>query len=302
MPIRQLADAPAQSNTASGAAITAAATSATLQSASGFPAILAGGQLSVTILDGGNPAWNPAAPLATPFEYQQVNGIAGNVLTFGPGGGGAQRLAYAGTTPKSFFGGSVGPPPLCPIIAVGLLAEDLIASTEWKFDEQSPSGTGTVTIPASGSIPASYLGINWRHLEIEILGRSSVAAINDIVNIRFNGDTGNNYFWSNLVATTATPAATVPTQATAGIAGVITAASASATVPGMVRIWVPEFASTTFAKVWLASMGYQSGGTGMELGQFQGNWNQTTALVSVTLFLTSGQWIAGSRIITRLKP
>src|SRR5579859_8693 len=133
MPYRQLADAPAQSNTSGGAAITSTQTSVTLQSASGFPPIVGGGQLSVVILDGGNPAWNPAQPLATPFEYQQVNAISGNTLTFGPGGGAAQRVAYAGTTPKSFFSGSGA---LSPIIAVGLLAEDIVSSAPWKFDEQ----------------------------------------------------------------------------------------------------------------------------------------------------------------------
>src|SRR5262249_11973391 len=103
MPIRQLADAGAQSTVS--AAITSSQTSVTLQSAAGFPAILSGGQLSVTILDTGNPGFLAASPLATPFEYQQVNAIAGNVLTFGPGGGAASRVAYGGTTPKAFFAG-----------------------------------------------------------------------------------------------------------------------------------------------------------------------------------------------------
>src|SRR5258706_15219485 len=101
MPIRQLADAGAQSTVAS--AITAAQTSATVASASGFPAILAGGgELSVVILDPGNPAWNKDPPLSTPYEYQQVNPIRPDILTFRPGCGGPPRSPLAVPTPKAF--------------------------------------------------------------------------------------------------------------------------------------------------------------------------------------------------------
>ena len=293
MPIRQFADAGAQSTVA--LAINNTQTSVTLQSASGFPAILANGQLSVLIWDSGAGGYVAgASPFTVNNEYQPVNNISGNVVTFGPGGGAASRASYAGTTPTSYSPGAT--------VAVVALAEDIIASTELKFDEQTLSGGSSVTIPASGSLPPSYLGVSWRHLEIEVIGRSTAAATNDILNVRFNGDVGNDYFWSNLAATTSTPSAQVPTQATAGIVGLVTGATASATVPGMVRIWLPEYTNTTWARTWLGSMGFQSGGTGFELAQFQGNWNQTSALTSVTLFLSNGQWVSGSRIITRLQP
>jgi len=103
-------------------AITAVQTSVVLQSTGGFPVPSGVQQLSVIILDTGNPAYSAASPLATPYEYQQVNGnnTGTNTLTFGVGGGAASRTSYAGTTPKAFFAGAT--------IAVVLLAEDLVAA------------------------------------------------------------------------------------------------------------------------------------------------------------------------------
>jgi len=290
MPIRQLADAGAQSTVA--LATTNSQTSVTLGSASGFPAILAGGQLSVTILDSGNPGYNPAAPLATPYEYQQVNAIAGNVLTFGPGGGAAARSSFAGTTPKAFFAGAT--------VAAGWLAEDILASAPWKFDEQTPTGT-SVTVPASGSIPASYLGINWRQLRVVITGRTALAAALDSIGLRFNGDTASNYTWSALAATAATPTGVLPTGATSIPVGQLPAASAPASLPGVIEIIIPEYASTGFLRIARSTIGAHGGGTNFEDAIFFGNWNSSVALTSFTVF-ASGAFVTPTRITTYLEP
>lgn len=179
MPIRQLADAGAQSTVSSP--ITATQTSVTVASASGFPAIVSGGQLSVIILDSGNPAWNPASPLATPYEYQPVNAIAGNVLTFGPGGGVASRASYAGTTPRAYFSGAT--------VAAVLLAEDIVASAPWKIFEQYVT-SGTVASFNPTSIPNTY-----RDLEV-FWGAVTDQSSGQFLNLQANADTGNNYSWS----------------------------------------------------------------------------------------------------------
>lgn len=295
MPIRQLADAGAQS-TVSGA-ITAVQTSVTLQSASGFPGILSGGQLSVTILDSGNPAFNTAAPLATPFEYQPVNTIAGNVLTFGPGGGAASRAAFAGTTPHAYFAGAT--------VAAGMLAEDLIASAPWKFDDQSPSGVSSITIPASGTIPASYLGINWRDLLIVGIGRSNAAQNGATLQYTFNGDVGNNYTWQKGIFNNGTVTHTTSGTAVASVDNLrVTAANALANYAGYFKILICDFAQTTFYKHTEAfSQTYETATTA---GEFEvtgsGNWQNTAAITSVTLTLAQGTFVAGSRIRSYLIP
>lgn len=293
MPIRQLADAGAQS-TVSGA-ITAVQTSVTLLSASGFPGILSGGQLSVTILDSGNPAFNAAAPLATPFEYQPVNTIAGNVLTFGPGGGAASRAAYAGTTPRAYFAGAT--------VAAGMLAEDIIASAPWKFDDQSPTAS-SVTIPASGTIPASYLGINWRDLLIVGIARSNAAQQATTMFYTFNGDSGPNYTWQKGIFNNGTVTHVTSGVATTSIDNLrIPAANALANYAGYFRILICDFAQTTFYKHTEAfSQSYE---TATAAGEFEivgsGNWQNTAAITSVLLSLT-GSLVAGSRIRSYLIP
>ncbi len=211
MPIRQLADAGAQSTVAS--AITAAQTSVTVASASGFPAILAGGgQVSVVILDSGNPAWNKDSPLATPYEYQQVNGISGNVLTFGPGGGAAARSSFAGTTPKAFFAGST--------IAAVMLAEDFAAAPPWKLFEQYVT-SGTIAAMTASNIPGTY-----RDLEV-YWGAVTDQASGAFLNLQLNGDTAGNYSWSAFLAliggTSLQTNGTNTTSARVGTAGTINA-------------------------------------------------------------------------------
>lgn len=174
MTLRLLADAAAQT-TVSGA-ITAGATSIVGLSTANFPAPAAGQQSSLIILDSGNPAFSSNSPLTTPYEYAiyTTNTVGTNTLS------GITR-GQAGTTAKAFFAGAT--------IAVPWLAEDVYASVPWKFDDQTLSGTAAnITIPASGTIPASYLGITWRHIEIVFgLRDTSTGTGTDFALLRFNG-------------------------------------------------------------------------------------------------------------------
>jgi hypothetical protein len=292
MPIRQLADAGAQS-TVSGA-ITAAQTSVTLASASGFPAILSGGQQSVTILDSGNPAFNPAAPLATPYEYQQVNGISGNVLTFGPGGGAAARSSYAGTTPKAFFAGAT--------VAGTLLAEDIVASAPWKFDEQTPTTT-TVTIPASGTIPASYLGVSWRHIQIKWTARTTSGNNSDALIMQFNGDTGASYDTQVLLvnAGSTTPAQSLAT--TSCRVGFVPGATTGAPILSAGRIEIFNYVANTARRYVEAFCVQNTAGITFAFEQDANGWrNSTAAITSILLQATNGSFASNTLFTTYLIP
>jgi hypothetical protein len=292
MPIRQTADAAAQS-TVSGA-ITAVQTTITLVSATGFPAILAGGQQSVTILDSGNPAWNASTPLATPYEYQQVNVISGNVLTFGPGGGAATRSSFAGTTPKSFFAGAT--------VAATLLAEDIVASAPWKYDEQTPTTT-SVTIPASGSIPASYLGVSWRHIQIKWTGRTTSGNNSDQLGIQFNGDTGASYDNQVLLVNAGT---TTPAQSfanTVGRVGFVPGATTGAPILSAGRIEIFNYVTNTARRYVEAfciqnvagiTFGFEMNATGWR--------NSTAAITSILLAPTTGSFASNTLFTTYLIP
>lgn len=140
MSSRVFANAGAQSTCASP--ITSSQTTVTLVSAGGFPAVPAGKVLDVIILDSGNPLFDKNNPLATPYEYQPVSGIAGNVLTFG----GGVRAAYAGTTPHAYLAGAT--------VAAVILGEGISANpgnshgvSVWQSGAQAINPSGFVNMP-----------------------------------------------------------------------------------------------------------------------------------------------------------
>lgn len=183
----------------------------------------------------------------------------------------------------------------------------MVSDGRWKmtpsgvlYHEQSPVGLATVTLPGAGSFPTGY-----RDLVIRGYGRTDkAAATNEIINLRFNGDSSaSSHTWSALVTTGATPAGAVPSAATSASIGLFPAAVASASLPGMFWIDVPEYASTTFVKTCLSRMGFHSGGTGFEMGLFQANWNVATALTSIVLFTAaSGNYLTGTRFVVEMRP
>jgi hypothetical protein len=293
MPIRQLGDAGAQS-TVTGA-ITAVQTSVTLVSATGFPAILSGGQESVIILDSGNPAYSANSPLATPYEYQPVNTIVGNVLTFGLGGGAASRAAYAGTTNHAYFAGGT--------VALASLAEDFVGSVPWKFDEQFPSGVTAIAIPPSGTIPSSYLGVPYRHIQIEWVARTSVASNADVY-IQYNGDGTANYSYQQLFGTANAVTYANPTAAvTAGNIGQVPG-SPSGTGFGSGSVKINHFASVLVQKIARGDSSYiaASVSTSLELRRTM-YWNQSgSAITSISFGLSTGNFVAGSLVTTYLLP
>lgn len=293
MPIRQLGDAGAQS-TVTGA-ITAVQTSVTLVSATGFPALLSGGQVSVIILDSGNPAYSANSPLATPYEYQPVNTIVGNVLTFGLGGGSASRAAYAGTTNHAYFAGAT--------VALVSLAEDFVGSTPWKFDEQFPSGVASISIPASGTIPSSYLGVNYRHIQIEWVARTSVSANADVF-LQYNGDGTFNYSYQQLFGTANTITYTNPTAAVGqGNIGQVPG-SPFGTGFGTGSVKINHAFSTLTQKVARGDSSYIAASVTTSLSLWRTMYwnNSATAINLITFGLSTGNFAAGSLVTTYLIP
>jgi hypothetical protein len=293
MPYRQLSDAGAQS-TVTGA-ITNSQTTITLVSATGFPAIVGGGQLSVTMLDSGNPAWNASAPLATPYEYQQVNTIAGNVLTFGPGGGAAARSSFAGTTPKAFFAGAT--------VAATLLAEDIVASAPWTYDEQTPTAVTSITIPASGSIPASYLGVNFRQIRIEWTVRTTSGNNNDNLAMQLNGDSGANYSYQLRDTAGASVTTGLNTGQTSVLTGTVAGGALGAVFSNVGWVDIFLYANTTWAKKgWASNVRDDVSAFGMREAAWEWRPTVQAAITSITLALSAGNFAAGSTITTRLLP
>jgi hypothetical protein len=182
-----------------------------------------------------------------------------------------------------------------PTSVGGSLPPTSYGSVWLKHDEQSPSGVGTITI----NVPAS----GFRDIWIKVYGRGDAVATTVIVKVQFNGDsTASHYTWSNLAATSATPSSSVPAADSSMSMGVLPAASATALLPGQFWLDIPEYLNTTFARTCTSRLGMQSGGTGFEVALFDGNWVNATALSSITVFLSAGNFVAGSRVTTYVIP
>lgn len=276
MPQRLFANAGAQSTCAS--AITSAQTTVTLQSASGFPPVVSGQQFSVTILDSGNPAFNANNPLATPYEYQQVNAVSGNVLTFGPGGGAASRVNYAGTTTKAFFAGAT--------IALAMLAEDINASFPIKLGEQvllNPAASVTLTPPTSG----------FRRLLLWWKSRSDSGTLQAIL-MQLNGDTAANYYSSWGEANGTAPFYTGQSLGvTSATVGHVPAAASSNWGTGRIEFFDPY--NTTQKLFLLHWLRVDGGGSGNLVNDFGGGeWSNSAAITSIVLRPAAGSFVAGS--------
>lgn len=285
MAIRQLLNAPAQSTVA--LAITNVQTSVTVASAAGFGSILAGGgQLSVVILDSGNPAFNAGNPFATPWEYQPVNGIAGNVLTFGLGGGGAARAAFAGTTPSAYFAGAT--------VAAALIADDLTSSAPWKIFEQVVT-SGTIASFAPANIPQTYreLEIDWGAITDQATGQNLL--------MRCNGDSTANYNWitsDNSLAGGAafTTVGNLVTSIRIGTAGTNIAS-------GRFVIQNYAFSLAAASMRQFTGMWTQDSDSTMKGGSVWGEWkNSANALTSLSIFPAAGLLKVGSWLRIRATP
>lgn len=283
MPIRLLANAGAQTTIA--LPLTSGATSFVGGITSGFPVPQSFGSAAarLTILDAGNAGWNPNTPLDTPFEYASYgnNNIGTNTLS------GLTR-GEASTTAKNFSAGA--------IVAVGWLAEDLIASVPWKLEEQVVTAVSAVTIPASGTIPASYLGVNWRHLEIRYRLRTS-AAPNGTASLymQFNGDGTGNYAWAQLYNIPPSTPAYVELFAQTWIGvGILPQGGATAGMFGEGEIKITDYAGSQIKKArgWTDGS-FGLGTPGLSFALRHGFWNGTGALTTIRLFPSDGTTITG---------
>ena len=287
MPFRLIADANAQ--TTVPGALTAGASSVVVAASANFssPQSFGNGQGTLTILDGGNAGWNPNLPFATPFEYATYtnNNTGTNTLS------GLTR-GVAGTTGHSFFAGA--------IVAQGMLAEDFVASTPWKFDEQTPSGVASITIPASGAIPASYLGVPFRHILIKWSARTTSANGGDSLLMTINGDAGAHYAYQLRDSVGASVTTSLATGQTSTLAGTIAGGTTAANFTNTGSIEFESFyATTTNKKGWFRCC--RNDGLAAGIREAFWEWQQLAAITSITLSAASGSF-ANALFTTYLWP
>jgi hypothetical protein len=141
--------------------------------------------------------------------------------------------------------------------------------------------TGTITF---SSIPSTY-----SHLEVRASFLASSA--NDDLLVRLNGDTASNYSFHELRGS----GTTVITSRTAPQAYMVAAGNAgNTTYPSSFVLSFYEYKNTNINKTIRVLSGQDRNGDG-SVSLFSGNWRNTAAVNSITLYAPSSVFNTGSK-------
>ena len=151
------------------------------------------------------------------------------------------------------------------------------------------------------SLPAAtvtWTGISgsYDHLCIKASARHDYSGYYYWVQMQFNNDTGSNYTYTRLEASTATAASARNTGTTSWWSQ-ITADSATADTFGNVEIWIPNYANTANFKQVLSTACAENASTTdsqWRLTQYATLWSDTSAITEIDFIANSGNFMAYS--------
>lgn len=180
---------------------------------------------------------------------------------------------------------------------------------------QAPAGGGgggAVGIASGGMVPIQVIGplaaaaatvtftvpSTYRNLRIVAQARGDSAATLVNINMQVNGDTAANYDSESLQWSAATVSASDGLGLTNANVGQLPAANSVANQAGEVEILFPNYSSTTFRKqgfyrAALKNASLDVGGAHVGISGVA-TWRSTAAITSISLFLSAGNFIAGS--------
>lgn len=164
------------------------------------------------------------------------------------------------------------------------------------------AGSGAVTQIAqtilgspAASVDFTSIAATYRDLMIVVSGASSDTGSTDVVRMRFNNDSGSNYYSEIVSGAGATAAASQESGTSSIYVMGIAAQSDSATTAGGGTIMIPNYRGTTLRK---ASTGHGGYGNGLHKST-SGLWFVAPAAINrVTLFLTTGPNFVTGTVVT----
>lgn len=159
----------------------------------------------------------------------------------------------------------------------------------------------TTTLVAAGSIDVSGISGSYNDLILMLIARSAEAGTSDSPGIRFNADSGSNYYSERLPTSgTNSPTGAEQRGVTQAILGRVPAVSGLANSFGIIQVHIPGYKSTTWLKSFLTHQ-YDLEAT-TAAGQFVthggGQWASTAAITRITI--NSGA-VAGLAIGSELR-
>ena len=158
-----------------------------------------------------------------------------------------------------------------------------------------PAGStySTIATTTLGSAAADYTfsSISGAYTDLVLVISGSLTSNNQTYRIRFNGDTGSNYSYTSLGATTGGPNSVRGTNTTFIPLFIYNGAASTVVSANIINIF--NYSNTTTFKTSLIRANYGSNG---EVGAMAGLWRSTSAISSITVFASAGNIAAGNTL------
>jgi hypothetical protein len=179
----------------------------------------------------------------------------------------------------------------------GLIKRSLLVGNPYFQPTNFESIATAIGTGSSGTITFNSIPSTYKHLQIRFMAKASPTTVSTRdIQIQFNSDTGNNYARHNLYGNGSTVSALgVDTSTSNFIAIQSSACNSDASLANMVGtgiIDIHNYASTTQNKTVRAinGMDVNLSNTGFTIQLTSGLWTQTSAINSITLALSSGNF------------
>lgn len=155
--------------------------------------------------------------------------------------------------------------------------------------------TETVTSGSAADVTFSSIPATYRDLEVRVRGRGTTAANEVGLQIQFNGDTGNNYNYTEAFIGATGNVGAVETLGAASVRiGVLPAANATAGYSGVAKAVIGDYRGTTFNKPVVAEGAYAVGNAsnGTVCHPAGGVWRTVgTAINAIRVFPSAGNLV-----------
>lgn len=161
------------------------------------------------------------------------------------------------------------------------------------FDSTLGASATTIDTGANG-VAAGHTD-----LIIYLIGKTDIAAFQNSIGIRFNGDSGANYDYAWLRNNASVIADVHDVGGTSASPGSFPGTSVGGSYPGVIVATVPSYTQTTFWKHGSSTGGtLDNAGTHYQTMVTEFGWRSTAAINQVTLLIQqAGNLIAGSRMV-----
>lgn len=166
-----------------------------------------------------------------------------------------------------------------------------------QFIPFEPSGAydsiATVTLSSTTTITFSSIPASYTHLQIRIMAKTDRPTYNnDLLSLRFNGDTGSNYAYHQVQGNGSSAVAAQQSSITKiyGVGNIGDTVNAAQNY-GVAIIDILDYANTSKYKTIKSLSGYDANGAGSDPGIVafsSGLWMSTSAINSVTLLAAEG--------------